>query len=319
MSNLGVSLPINLPLQPQNLVAPALAKMEQGKRVAMLTLVNIEGSAPYPLGSQMLVVEDGERFGQITGGCAESALADQAVQAIMESQSQTHRYGAQSPYFDIQLPCGSGIDVHIDVTTSKDQYQAIVEKLRNRRTAEQAIPITSTVGQPAASQESAPFIQHYRPSTRLLVFGQGPIMVSLIRLGVEAGFEVIALAQDENSAHEIQAAGFNVDTIQSAEQTIQAATDPYCAAVSLFHEHDRETELLAQLLRTEVFYIGALGSRRTHAARLAALKEMGVSEQAASNIIGPVGMDIGAETPSQIAISILAELISLMPKANANQ
>jgi xanthine dehydrogenase accessory factor len=316
MTNLTVTLPVNQPEQARNLIEQVLECLRAGDSVAMLTLVDIEGSAPYPLGSQMLVTESGARFGQITGGCAETALADQAVRAIRDNLDQTHRYGAGSPFFDIQLPCGSGIDVHIDVSTSEANYRLLRDQLRSRKSAELHLSIEKTTDLTESKQARANYVKRYQPNERLLVFGQGPILVALTKLATATGFEVIAVAQDEENVDDLARAGFKATTLVNAQDKYLGAIDEFCAVVSLFHEHERELTLFENLLNTDAFYLGALGSRRTHAERLNALVALGFEQRTVQRIVGPVGLDIGAESPTQIAISILAQVIASMPKVS---
>ena len=126
-----------------------------------------------------------------------------------------------------------------------------------------------------------------------MLFGQGLIVKCLTELANNAGFEVLLF-----------------DYQQSFD--IQKYCDQYTALVSLFHEHDLETDILLSVLDSELFYIGALGSQKTQLARLKKLEERGVSSQQLKKIHGPVGLNIGAVTPSQIAVSILAQVIAVM-------
>jgi len=263
--------------QSRELIGDAIRWLQQGHTIAMLTLVNIEGNAPYPVGSQMLVRNDGEFCGQITGGCAETALVQQALTAISKSENTTERYGLNSRYFDIQLPCGSGLDIEFDVATSLQDYVEIAEHLEQR----QAITKSR--------------VKTYYPNPRILLFGQGPIMPSLMELATQSGFDVMCFDHHESYAH-----------------PISDYCDQFTALVSLFHEHELEIDILASALTTDLFYIGALGSKRTHVARLKSLSEKGVDEASLNKIHGPVGFDLGATTPSQIAVSVLAQVIAVM-------
>ena len=321
-----MSLSINRPTTPRNLIAAAVAWMLAGNKVAMLTLVAIEGSAPYPLGSQMLVNQRGDYLGQITGGCAEVALAQQAAKALNDGENRTQRYGLNSPFFDIQLPCGSGIDVFIDVATSMQEYAALDNKLESRLSVSQSL-----------DTELGTFNKVYRPNERLIAFGQGPILRSLCELAVATGFEVICIAQQSDipaqqsnltkhasETEPVMHKGVPLHQTKLESSKFQAGQaefvdycDEYTAVVSLFHEHEHETKLLNKALATKAFYIGALGSRATHAARLQALQESGLEASQLQRIHGPVGLDIQSETPAQIAISILAQLVQKLPKESA--
>jgi len=291
-----VNLLVNMPSIERELVALAIEWMRAERKIALVTLVNIEGNAPYPVGSQMLVNELGDFVGQITGGCAESAIADQAVVAITNAENQTQRYGLDSPYFDIQLPCGSGIDVYFDCQQSLDELLLIQHDLDARR---------------ASTFEIGGIAKTYLPTARLIVLGQGPILLELAQLAMAGGFEVVCVAQNEDTQNLLQRANLGCHKLDRAVE-LSAACDEYTAVVSLFHEHDLEIELLKNALKTDAFYIGALGSQKTHAARIDKLSEAGVGQSDLGRIYGPVGIDIGADTPGQIAISILAEMIGVM-------
>lgn len=295
-----MTLRVNYPLAHREHVSRALRLLNAGKKIALVTLVHIEGNAPYPVGSQMLVSESGEFFGQITGGCAESAIADQAVEVIGKGENLTERYGLDSPYFDIQLPCGSGIDVFFDCQLSREYLLALETELNCRRSTTRSI---------------SSIIKEYHPNARLLALGQGPILLKLALLALESGLEVVCVAQNDDTEKLLQEEKLAYHRLDS-DFTLSQACDDHTAIVSLFHEHDLETPLLNEALSTDVFYIGALGSKKTQQTRLDSLRAVGVAEPLLARIHGPVGIDIGANTPSQIAISILAEVIAVM---NRNQ
>ena len=259
----------------KDLLDEAINWLEQGYQISMLTLVSIEGSAPYPVGTQMLVRNDGEFLGQISGGCIETALVEQAQTVISNNKNAVERYGSNSRFFDIQLPCGSGLDIEFDVQTTLEEYQSIKGQLNRRK----AVRINE--------------VKNYKPIPRLLLFGQGPIVKCLTELANNVGFEVLLFDYQQSYA-------------------FQKYCDQYTALVSLFHEHDLETDILLSVLDSELFYIGALGSQKTQLARLKKLEERGVSSQQLKKIHGPVGLNIGAVTPSQIAVSILAQVIAVM-------
>jgi xanthine dehydrogenase accessory factor len=277
-----MSIEVHSAAEPRELLSQAVAWLEAGRQIALLTLVNIEGNAPYPVGTQMLVNDKGEYKGQITGGCAEVALADQAVQQIKSGQNASERYGLNSKYFDIQLPCGSGIDVHFDVQKSADSYRLIAQHLAARQTVTDRI-----------EHAGMAFSKTYLPNERILLFGEGPIKSALVELACRSGFDVLEIRN-------------------ASQKNFESVCDQHTSMVSLFHEHDKEIDLFALGLRFDLFYFGALGSRNTHAQRLEKLRAKGLSDALMAKIHGPIGSDIGAVSPAQIAVSILSEIISVM-------
>jgi xanthine dehydrogenase accessory factor len=287
--------------QPTELIQAAIKYLAAGHQVALVTLIAIDGNAPYPVGSQMLVTEQGDYLGQITGGCAETAIADQAALLIRRRENTTLRYGLDSPFFDIRLPCGSGIDVYFDTSITLESLNLIALQLEQRRVYRQVLTGNDRV-----------FEKVYLPSARLILFGQGPILVLLAELAIKSGFDVACVAQNQHTERLASSAGLQAMPLEQARTVFATQLDEFGAMVSLFHEHELETELLADALKTKAFYIGALGSKRTHRARLDSLKNYPVDESQLARIRGPVGLDIGANTPAHIAVSILAEIIQQM-------
>ena len=284
--------------QRSELVSLALEWMAQGRLLAMVTLVNNAGNSPYPVGTQMLDDDKGRYYGQITGGCAERAIADQAVTAINTKQNYLQRYGLNSPYFDIQLPCGSGIDVFIDVLQPLEGYQEIHNCLVNRRCYTQTLAL-----------EDMQFNKHYQPSPRLILAGQGDLLIKTSCMALAAGFDVMCVAQNQDTldlARDSDLAAVSLDACAD----LASNCDSYTGVISLFHEHDFEIDILRKAIGSDAFYIGALGSTRTHERRLTALRAQGCNEAELARIYGPVGVNILARTPTQIAVSIIAQAIS---------
>jgi len=299
----SMNLQINQAQEPLELLATAVNWLLQGKRIALITLVEIEGNAPYPVGTQMLVDEKGNFTGQITGGCAETSIALQAVDIIANGENKIQRYGLNSPFFDIQLPCGSGIDVFFDVDTGLEEYKKLLKKTLDRQVASQRL-----------SLGPLSFTKSYQPNRRLIVFGQGPIVAALSKMAQHLGYEVVCIAQNTDTQQELDRLKF-VSTLLNDSINFAPLCDEFTALVSLFHEHEHETTILKTAVSTPLFFIGALGSQRTHQTRLESLANAGVAESQLARIIGPVGSDIGATTPMQIAVSIVSQLIEVANQA----
>ena len=297
-------LSINLPHAPQNLISKAVDWSRAGQKFALITLIGIEGNAPYPVGSQMLVNENGDYLGQITGGCAEQAIADQARESIRRSSNSNHRYGLNSPYFDIQLPCGSGIDVFMDVASKQCDYLLIAQSLASRNVVSQEL--ATLLGR---------LLKVYTPNQRVIILGQGQILVSLAEIARLSGFEVICIGQNSQTVQKLAEAGIAALELSQLGGDILDYCDAYTGVVSLFHEHDHEIPILHSALLSDAFYIGALGSRSTHAQRIDSLSKLGNQESQLTRIHGPVGLDIGAQTPAHIAVSILAQIVQKLPKS----
>jgi xanthine dehydrogenase accessory factor len=287
-----------------------LAWRREGRRMALLTLVRVDGQSPRPVGSQMAVCEDGRSLGALTGGCVERALVLDALAAMARGENHIELYGRGSRYKDIELPCGSGIHVHFDVTLADDDLEALVAARARRRPAWLVIDETTqrakaSLQAPAASAGSVvlPFV----PQCRLVLAGQGGVTLSAAPLA--AALEMAVEVYTPDRAVAAQLAGPKVFALSSASD-FRPVLDPWTAVAATFHDHGFETEILMHALESSAFFIGALGSRRTHERRLEALRACGRTEAELARIHGPIGLDLGARTPPEIALSILAQVVA---------
>lgn len=297
-----------------NLLDTAVRWAEAGHRTCLATLVYANGSAPRPPGSEMVIRDDGRFEGYLTGGCAEFAIAEIAKEAIAADRHRVVRFGLDSPYVDIQLPCGSGIDVFFHVDPDLSVLHSALARVRAR----ESVALEALVGARTALKmcvHDAPgdlsanaFRRWYLPTRRLIAVGSGPIIVELAKLATTQHFEVLVFSPDADTRHAL--AGDNIPTreLPNAKVIVASDLDRFSAACILFHEHEREPDILATFLNSESFYLGALGSRKTQAERLQRLRLRGFTEADLARIHGPAGLPIGAQTPAEIGLSILAEI-----------
>ncbi len=289
----------------------------EGLKAALVTLVGIEGTSPRPLGSQMAVCEDGRAAGVITGGCAQAAIILEAQSALADGRPRLVRYGVGSPYIDIKLPCGAGIDVYVDPTVGDGDVALVTDAVAARACAEMVIDLeaertacrTGMHGQSQAERDGSRLIRRYAPAQRLVIAGKGPIAASLARLGAEAAFETVLLSPEPETLELGRAPSVAARPLMRADDFEADTLDAWTALVLLFHDHEWEPPILAKALQTPCGYIGALGSRRTHGERLDALRAMGCPDDQTARIHGPVGLAIGAKSPPAIAVAILAQIV----------
>lgn len=289
----------------------AIDRKRRGERIAIVTLVQIEGSSPRPLGAQMAVSESGHWTGYLSGGCIERAVVSEAIAAIQDGENRRVRYGRGSKYFDIQLPCGSAIELVFDVNIADDDLVAIDARLHRRLPATMHVP--SLTG-----DESETLTRIYAPRTRIIVAGIGPSAVQLSRLGLVTGFEVVLYSPDGETRDEIlKTPGVEVVPIPSAASLPVVHADRHTAVAVMFHDHEWETNLLPLILETDAFYVGAMGSRKTHQRRLDILARFGVEKEKLGRIRGPAGLFESGKSASSIALSILAEIMQANVGASA--
>ncbi|EOV9601927.1 XdhC family protein [Cronobacter malonaticus] len=272
----------------------AAQALRAGMAAALVTLVEIRGGSSRALGAQMAVRDDGAYCGFVSGGCVEAAAAFEALEAIACGEDRMVKYGEGSPYFDIVLPCGGGITLAIHPLREATPLLAVLNALSQRKAAWLRYhPSTQTLRSVLPVQKTGwrddVFDVRYTPCTQVIIFGRS----------VEA----------EATATIAQAAGYDVLVNDGVNpQTACAQMDADTAVIVLFHDLDRELPVLEAALSDAPFYIGALGSQRTHAARTAALRERGFSEQDIARIKAPIGIFPKARDAQSLALSILADV-----------
>lgn len=284
----------------------AVERMRVKERVALVTLVEIEGSSPRPLGAQMAVSETGQWVGYLSGGCIERAIAAEAVDALASGRSRRVRYGRGSRYIDISLPCGSAIELVFDVRMPLARLEAVDARLRRRQRATLAVPLGGPSIDGAGDEERC-FIRSYLPRRRLVILGLGPVPVHLARLAAAAGLEVVLHTPDELTADAVR--GLPVTLGPPGEAAKLGEADNRTAIVFAFHDHDREERLLPLALASGAFYIGAMGSRTTQDRRLEQLRQQGFGKADLERIHGPAGLLPHARNAGDLALSILAQVI----------
>lgn len=290
---MNAPLLIDAPVYKDFVLEDLKAWRDEGLRTALLTLVKVEGRSPRPLGSQMAVAEDGRAVGAITGGCAERALALDAMAAIARGVSHTELYGEGSRFKDIVLPCGSGLHVHFDVGLSNEALDGLLAARRERRVAELRYTLDT------------PYVRTYIPQCRMAVVGQGPITITLAQMAALAEMTVEIFTPDRAILCAIPAT-----PMSGPGDFDESVLDDWTALATTFHDHSYEAEVLHKAINSSAFFIGALGSRPTHERRLRALAAMGATSQQLARIHGPIGLDIGARTPPEIAVAVLAQVVS---------
>lgn len=289
---------------------------QQGKRAALLTLYNTEPTGPRPTGSQMAISDAGDFTGFLSGGCVEGALVEETKAAIEEGGSRSIRYGVNSPYFDIALPCGSAIDVFIDVAFSDDHLDKILAATSARQPMQLIINMESGTSnvtlldgnddRPQLVLDGNQFNRLYRPPLRLVIAGKGPVIVSSTEIARASDIEVTVITSEDDTAEQCESLGAAVTKSLKPD-----SIDEWTAIATLFHEHELEGPVLSAALDSNAFYIGALGSRVTHAERVERFLEAGYADMNIARIKGPLGLSIGSRNPPEIAISMVAEVLQV--------
>lgn len=263
-----------------------------GRRGVLVTIVGTTGATARDRGTMMAVSQSGDSRGSLSSGCVEAAIVAEALEALADGAPRTVRFGAGSPYLDIRLPCGGGLELLF--VPDPPGLDVAAARLEAR------LPATVVQGDFAAT---------HVPALRLVVIGQGPECAALIGLGLGFGTRAELLSPDAWLCAAVEAMGATAHALLTPAATPMLSADRWTAIVFLFHDHDWEPALLEQALALPAFYIGAMGSRATHAARLEALAARGVSAEAAARIVSPLGIIMAARDPATLAVSALAQIV----------
>jgi xanthine dehydrogenase accessory factor len=314
-------------------VREVLAQLEQwlarGERAALATVVDSRRSAPRPLGSRLAVSDSGVLFGSVSGGCVESDVALQAREVISENAPRLLAYGiADEDARSVGLPCGGEIDVFVAPVSDSELVarlrRSVEEGLRGRLTTviegegagEMVLELGggAEVDRPALVQENGQkvFVEPLGPPPLLLVVGAVDLADALCRLAGELGWRS-AVADPRRALltpARLPSAGSLIEGWPE-EALARAGTDHQTAVVVLAHDEKIDIPALSWALRSDAFYVGALGSRRTQGKRRERLQEEGLSGEQLDRLSGPAGLDLGGETIEETALSILAEIVAV--------
>ena len=299
-----------------------------GDRCALVVVTGTEGGAVRADGALMVVPEVAAPAGYVSNGCVDADVAAHARRALETGAPARLRYGKGSPFIDIRLPCGGAIDLAVMPDPDPSVIAAADAALGGRRRT--ALAFDMGRGMVAlGDQERARagwagdvFTACYQPRLRIRIAGRGPEALALARLSAASAMEVILQSPDEDillAAREI-GVGNAIGAIRAVRLTTPSAPpavtdDPWTAFVMMFHDRDWEEGLLRQALAGRAFYIGALGSRRTQAARLDMLAAAGADAASLRRIRGPIGLVPSQRDASQLAISTLAEIVAVSQAA----
>jgi xanthine dehydrogenase accessory factor len=261
----------------------------------------------------MAVLEDGRWIGHVSGGCVEAAIAAEVVPVIARQTDEIIRFGKGSCFIDIRFPCGGGVDLLVHTRPHEELLNEALEKFARREAFAIAFdPATSSSRILDATQDTGwdggMFQRRYLPRTKLLAIGRGPDLEVIARVAAAAELDLAFATPDEGTAASLAALGAPITLLRTPGQAIDLPIDKWTATVLLFHEHEWENAILARAVAADGFYVGALGSVRTHCERRERLRAMGVPDEHIARIKGPIGLIDRARDPGTLALSVLAEI-----------
>lgn len=292
-----------------------LDRIAQGEPTALVTITNVIGRSSRAPGTHMAVAAGGDFEGSISGGCVEAAVVGEAKRVIESGQAELLRLGTGSRFIDIRLPCGGGLDLLITPNPPMAELAKAVSDLRKRSSVHLLLGRNGTVAAERYSECDGGwlgdrFVVRHDPELRIVIIGHGAETEALAALASRYGAEVLVLSPDETIVENSRKLGARAWSLKTAARTPHLTGDRNTAIVMLFHDHDWESTLLEQALEQEAFFIGAMGSRQTHAARLSDLSARGVSPASLDRLTGPIGLIPATRDPDTLALSTLSEIVA---------
>lgn len=310
----------------------------EGRAIALATVIETWGSAPRPVGSHLLVDGEGNFEGSVSGGCVEGAVITEALDVIAVGEAKILEFGiADETAWRVGLSCGGRIRIYVERLGLK--HVSRLERLNvARRARKPAVLVTDIEGDDAylivddeqsnnvltedavkALQSGRSgridadgrryFMNVYLPPVQIVIIGAVHISQVLSQMAVLAGFDVRVIDPRTAFATHDRFNGFDLVPDWPADALKGRPLDGYTALVAVTHDPKIDDFPVAEALRVGCFYVGALGSRKTHALRLERLKVEGFGEVECARIRAPIGLGIGASNPAEIAVAILAEII----------
>lgn len=305
----------------------AISWLQDGKRVALATVVQTWGSSPRPVGSWLAIREDGQVVGSVSGGCVEDDLIRRVQTEILTRTSpELVKYGvSKDEAVRFGLPCGGTLQLLVEPRPELAILEAIMSGIKKRSivlrevnalTGQSTLSIGNRSTQFQFSNEKMQTI--YGPRWRMFIIGAGQLSLCLASFALTSDFDITIIDPREEYAEGIRSEG--IQFIQGMPDDVmqELGVDSHTAIVALTHDPKIDDLALIDALQSEAFYVGALGSHTNTQKRKERLREFNLSTEQLERLHGPVGLAIGALTPPEIAVSIMAEVIAVKYGKNAS-
>lgn len=315
-----------------NIPEIALQWHRAGKGAALATVVETWGSAPRRVGSQLAVSGEGEIQGSVSGGCVEGAVVMEAIEALEDGQHRLLEFGvSDGDAFAVGLACGGKIRVLVEPVGDALPVD-LLEQLVAARAARQPVAVVADLvdgdrwlthnehaerfrmDRSGFEEDGRFFVSVHNPPLRMIVVGAVHIAQALVPMARLAGYDPVLIDPRDSFGSEARFPGERILNDWPDDAVQELGLDSRTALVLLSHDPKIDDPAIEQALAADVFYIGALGSKRTHAGRVKRLQDKGFTEAQIARIHGPVGLDIGAASPAEIAVAIIAECTQVLRK-----
>lgn len=324
-----------------SVIPRALNWLAEGRSVALATVIQTWGSAPQPVGSQLAVDERGNFLGSVSGGCVEGAVIAEAAEVLAAGTSKILQFGVEdSAAWKVGLACGGTIRIFVEPLGPGEQ-NGVLHLLADDLEARRRVAVVTELAKcnqrlahdpgdlgpdlaPALAEafdqdrsiavegrSGEVFINVFNPATRLIVVGAVHVAQALVPLARALGYDVVIVDPRTAFATEERFGDVTILGDWPDEALSRIGLDASTAVAVISHDAKLDDAALIAALRSEAFYIGALGSRKTHAKRVERLREAGLAADDIARIHAPIGLDIGASGAAEIALAIVAEITAV--------
>ena len=310
-----------------DILTPMSVWLKEKRKVALATVISTWGSAPRPVGGQMAIDSNGEIIGSVSGGCVEGAVINEGINSINDGKLRIKDYGISNDMaWEVGLACGGELKILIQPLNLEDEMvYSIVENIKNREPTKLIINCltgsrhidNSIINQVSTYDKiKEEFVHVIDPKPRLFIVGAVHIAQALISLAKIADFEIILIDPRDHFATEDRFPNCKIINEWPDTALSNFILDKATHLVTLTHDPKIDDPALIYTLKKDIGYIGSLGSKKTHNKRCERLIDIGFCQSDLSKIHGPIGLNIKAKTPAEIAVSIMAEIINFRRSKN---
>ena len=310
-----------------DILTPMSVWLKEKRKVALATVISTWGSAPRPVGGQMAIDSNGEIIGSVSGGCIEGAVINEGINSINDGKLRIKDYGISNDMaWEVGLACGGELKILIQPLNLEDEIvYSIVENIKNREPTKILINcltgsrhIDNSIINQISSYDKIKeeFIHVIDPKPRLFIVGAVHIAQALISLAKTADFEIILIDPRDHFATKDRFPNCKIINEWPDTALSNFILDKATHLVTLTHDPKIDDPALIYTLKKDIGYIGSLGSKKTHNKRCERLIDIGFCQSDLSKIHGPIGLNIKAKTPAEIAVSIMAEIINFRRSKN---
>ena len=298
----------------------AVEWLKSGQPVAIATVVQTWGSAPRPVGSWLAIRGDGQVAGSVSGGCVEDDLIRRVQTEILTRDTpEMVVYGVtQQEAARFGLPCGGTLRLLVEPKPELAVLEKLLENISSHQITRRSVNLETGKSTLSAGDRSDEFIctEHamqstYGPRWRMVIIGAGQLSLYTADFALASDFEVIVIDPREEYAEGLNRTDITFAKGMPDDVLLEIGVDSHTAVVALTHDPKLDDMALMEALRSPAFYVGALGSRKNTQKRKERLLEFDLNQEQVDRLHGPVGLYIGALTPPEIAVSILAEVIAV--------